>query len=83
MSHENNSCSAAVMADCDILPDAKQGERILQIDLSDAFGDAHSNCHYGDLHHAPPILASVPPDSVRPTFIVGPTISIQNCVFLK
>ena len=82
-SHDSNSCAVTALNDCDILPEAKPGERIQNVDLSDAFGDAHSNYHYYGLDRAPPALAVVSPDRLKPTFVVGPSISIRNCVFLK
>lgn len=82
-SHDSNSCAVATLADCDILPEAKPGERILKVDLSDAFGDIHTNYRYSRLDRSPPILAVVSPDSLKPTFVVGPSISIRDCVFLK
>ena len=82
-SHDGNSCAVTTLSDCDILPEAKPGERILKVDLSDAFGDVHANYHYYGLNRAPPEMLVVSPNSLKPTFIVGPSINIRNCVFLK
>ena len=81
-SHDSNTC-AATLTDCDILPEAKPGERILKVDLDDAFGDVHANYQYYGLNRAPPEMLVVSPNSLKPTFIVGPSINIRNCVFLK
>lgn len=82
-SHDDDSCSVTVMAHCDKLPDAKQGERILKVDLSDAFGIVYSSYLYFDLSCAPPICPSIHSDSISPTFLTGPSLNIQNCVFLN
>jgi hypothetical protein len=82
-SHDSNSCAVTSMNDCDILPEVKPGERILKVDISDAFGDAHSNYHYYGLDRSAPELAVISADRLRPTFIVGPSLYIRNCVFLK
>mgnify|MGYP001812848225 FL=1 len=81
-SHDSNTC-AATLTDCDILPEAKPGERILKVDLDDAFGDVHANYQDYGLNRAPPEMLVVSPNSLKPTFIVGPSINILNCVFLK
>ena len=82
-SHDSNSCAVTTLTDCDILPEAKPGERILKVDMSDAFGDVHANYHYCGLDQSLTALVVVTPDSLKPTFVVGPSISIRNCVFLK
>lgn len=82
-SHDNSSCAVAAIADCAVLPKAKPGEGILKADLSDAFDAVHSNNHYYSLIRAPTDLVVVPLDCTKPKFVVGPTISIRNCVFLK
>ena len=83
VSHDSNSCSVAGLSDCDTLPAAKQGERILKIDPSDAFDDVQISYHYFGLDQALTFHAPIRARSVRPTFVVGPPQSIQNCVFLK
>lgn len=82
-SHDSNSCASSIRADCDALPDAKPGDRILKVDLSDAFADVHSSFHYFDLDRVPLQLATAAPNCEKPTFVFGPSISIRNCVFLK
>jgi hypothetical protein len=82
-SHVTNTCAITLTSGCDELPQTKPGERIQKVDLSDAFGDAHSSYHYYCLDRSAPVLLVVSPDSLKPTFVVGPSISIRNCVFLK
>jgi hypothetical protein len=82
-SHDSNLCAESSVADCDILPEAKPGERILKVDMSDGFGDVHSGYHFNRLDRSPPVLAVVSRHRLKPTFVVGPSISIRNCVFLK
>jgi hypothetical protein len=82
-SHVSNTCAIAVVADCDILPEAKPGEKILKVDLSDEFGDAHSTYHYRASDPSPPVSLAASPERLKPTFVVGPAISIRDCVFLK
>ena len=82
-SHDGDSCTVTATSDCGNLPDAKPGERIPKVELSDTFDDAHSSYHNHGLHRAPPLLVTLSPNCERPTFVVGPSISIRNCVFLK
>ncbi len=83
MSHGDGFCTVAGILNCDILPDIKQCERQLEIDLSNGCGDSASGSQYFDRHRAPPKTASVHTDSVKPTFLVGPPLRIRHCVFLK
>jgi hypothetical protein len=83
MSHDSDACAATAVSDCDILPKAKPGERILKADFSDAFGAAHSNYHFSSLDIIPTKLLVVSLDCTKPKYVVGPSISIRNCVFLK
>jgi len=82
-SHDSNSCDVAALTDCDILPEAKPADRILNVDLCDTFGDAHPGYYFYGQDRAPPLLLTVSPNCERPTFLVGPSINIRNCVFLK
>lgn len=82
-SHDSNSCAVTTLIGCDILPEAKPGERILKVEVSDTFGDVHANYHFYGLNHSPPAMVVVSPDCLKPTFVVGPSIIIRNCVFLK
>lgn len=82
-SHASNTCAITVVADCSILPDAKPGERILKIDLSDEFSDVHSTYHYRASDPSPPVSLAASPERLKPTFVVGPAIRIRDCVFLK
>jgi hypothetical protein len=83
MSHDSNACTVTAVADCDTIPTAKPGERILKADFSDAFGAVHPNYYYSSLNPVPTELVVVSLDCTKPKFVVGPTISIRNCVFLK
>jgi hypothetical protein len=82
-SHDGNSCAIPASSECDILPDVKPGERILKVELSDTFDNAHSSHHNHDFDRAPPLLVRLSPNCEKPTFVFGPSISIRNCVFLK
>jgi hypothetical protein len=82
-SHDGDSCVVKASSECDILPEAKPGERILKIELSDTFDDAHSSYHNQGLDRAPPLLVTISPNCEKPTLVFGPSISIRNCVFLK
>jgi hypothetical protein len=82
-SHDGNSCVAPASSECDILPEAKPGERILKVELSDVFDNAHSSHHNYSFDRAPPLLVSLSANCEKPTFVFGPSISIRNCVFLK
>ena len=82
-SHDANACAVTAIGECDILPEAKPGERILKVDWSDTFDNAHSSYQNFILDRAPLQLVTVPPNCKKPTFIVGPSINIRNCVFLK
>lgn len=81
MSDADNECSVASMAQCDILPDVKQGEKILKVDLGDGHVNAQVSCHYFDLLDATALLTPVRPESLRPTFLIGPSLTIRHCVF--
>jgi hypothetical protein len=83
MSHDGDACAVTAVTDCDILPKAKAGERILKVDFSDAFGAAHSNYHFSSLDFVTTELLVVSLDCTKPKYVVGPSISIRNCVFLK
>jgi len=82
-SHDADSCAVTAIGECDILPEAKPGERILKVELSDTFDNAHSSYENFALNRAPLQLVTVPPNCEKPTFRVGPSIYIRNCVFLK
>jgi len=82
-SHDTNACAVTAANECDISPDVKPGERILKVDLNDMFDNAHSSYRNCALDRAPLQLVAVPSNCKKPTFIVGPSISIRNCVFLK
>jgi hypothetical protein len=82
-SHDSNSCAVTAQTGCDTLPAAKPGERILKVDLNDAFGDVLADYQYYGLYRAPPAMVVVSPDRLKPTFVVGPSINIRNCVFHK
>ena len=82
MSHDGGSCTTAAMADCDVLPDLKQGDRYSKLDLS----DAHFVAIVTGAYNFNPVQMYVAPfsrDSVSPTYSSGPPINLKNCVFLK
>jgi len=81
MSGADNECAVASMAQCDILPDVKQGEKILKVDLGHGQVNAQVSCHNFDLLDAATLLTSVRPESLRPTFLIGPSLTIRHCVF--
>ncbi len=83
MSHDSEACAVIAVSDCDMLPQAKPGERILKADFSDAFGAALSNYHFSSLNFVPTELVVASLDCSKPKYVVGPSISIRNCVFLK
>lgn len=82
-SHDGNSCAVTVTRECGVLPEAKPADRILKADLSDAFDDGCPGHYYHALERAPPLRVATSISGERPTFVVGPTINIRNCVFLK
>jgi hypothetical protein len=82
-SHDNGTCSVAVMLDCDRLPDAKKADRSLKVDLSDAFNEVYFVSYHSDLKYASANCPTIRPGSLKPTFLVGPPLRIRNCVFRK
>jgi len=81
--HNGESCAVAAIADCDVLPKTKLGERGLKSDFSDSFGATHSFYYYVSPDPAPAEIVVVSLDCSDPKFSVGPSVSIRNCVFLK
>ena len=82
-SHDDSSCDVGAGSECDILPEVKPGERLLKVDLSDAFDSAHSSYRNYALDRDRALLVNLSPNCEKPTFVVGPSINIRNCVFLK
>jgi len=82
-SHDGGSCDVEASSECDILPETKPGERLLKDELSDTFDNAHSGYQSYALDRITPLLVNISPNCEKPTFVVGPSINIRNCVFLK
>jgi hypothetical protein len=83
MSHDGDACAVTAVTDCEILPQAKPGERILKADFSDGFDAALSNYHFSSLDFVPTELLVASLDCTKPKYVVGPSIHLRNCVFLK
>lgn len=82
MSHNDGSCATAAMADCEVLPDIKQGDRHSKLDLSDAhFVAIVSDAYNSD--HVQMYVAPFSRENLKPTYSSGPPINLKNCVFLK
>ena len=82
-SHDANACVVAAAGECEVSPDVKPSERILKVDLGDKLDDSNSSYQNIGLVRAPRQLRIFTPNCEKPTFIVGPSINIRNCVFLK
>lgn len=82
-SHDSGLCDVEAASECDTLPEVKPGERLLKVNLSDTFDDAHSSYQSDAPDRVTPLLVNLSPNCEKPTFVVGPSINIRNCVFLK